>query len=713
MTTKVSEEQKTEKLSTEGSDRHKFIVKLAENVRQDDRDRVVWIRKQIVASNQRLGVRRRTNNPYPGYQEVPVPTTDKIIKQKKSIFTAVATVPQKQIIVSLDSEQVDITAARVSSNKIEKSLNNILRKKDFQWVKKVTLFSDYFLENGHALFKVFEKFFFKVSHRTIDLDDFEDDDIKKLSALKDDALEEFIADREEMDLDDDGDSKAIEYAVKQFRAGKRVIKFDRRDFFSEPSVEPVRGLNIIVPSSTTDTKTAQRITHDMWVTYEFLKVRADEGIYKKSVVDNISPDSGTTDDRLTNVNWAVTEGLTNVQQGANSGMFNIRECQTWYLNPAINNLEKWVFTWIEHSGNSDGGTNDSSGTSSRKSIEVLQEVKLQQEHGEFNYIKHDLEYKNTRWYSSRGVPEQIRGMHIITEKMFNARIIRDTYNNAPMFRVSKQLGWSGDEMRIRPGQFLEAEAGEIEQINKQITTDTSSAQIETQAKAYIEEYQSIPDLARSSAINPGSKTATEVDAITSALAQQANTEVSLFLESLSEVANQMFLILKQSVTKPRVVGGVMLTPEDFNLKLNVAWVGSIDAANLKYQAFKMMERINFMATTGAAFGIVTQDNMYNAARLLFDKDPDIEDPDQFITKPEEVRTDQLEDQMNEIVLMLNGFEPRVKPDDQHRTHIQVIEQWIETPNGKQAMKDPEMAKRLQAHTNIHIQIEQAEQKQGS
>ena len=57
-------------------------------------------------------------------------------------------------------------------------------------------------------------------------------------------------------------------------------------------------------------------------------------------------------------------------------------------------------------------------------------------------------------------------MHIITEKMFNARVIRDTYNNTPMFRVSKQLGWSGDELRIRAGQFLEAEQGEIEQINK-------------------------------------------------------------------------------------------------------------------------------------------------------------------------------------------------------------------------------------------------------
>jgi len=710
MTTKVDAEFKTEKISKEGSDRHEFIVKLAENVRQDDRDRQVWKHKQITASNQRLGVRRRTNDPYPGYNQIPVPTTDKIIKQKKSVFTSVATVPAKQIVVSLDSEEQDTPDNRALANDVEKSLNGLIRKKDFGWVKKVNLFVDYFLENGHSLFKVIEKFFSRVSHKVIDTNDFTDEQLSQLRKMNNSELATVLAKREDMDLEDEGDKEAIDDAIEQFRSGEEVIKFDRHDFFSEPTVIPVRGLNIIVPASSTEVKDLQRICHDMWVTFDFLKQKADNDIYDSKVVDNIAPDSGTSDARLTNVNWAVTEGLTNIQQGANSGMFNVRECQTLYLNPDTDKMEKWVFTWLESSGNTDSATQDSRSTSARKPIQVLQEVKLEYEHGFFTYVKHDVEYKNVRWYASRGIPEQIRGMHIITEKMFNARVIRDTYNNAPMFRVSKQLGWSGDELRIRPGQFLEAEAGEIEQINKQITTDVSSAQIETQAKAYIEEYQSIPDLARSSAVSPGEKTATEVDAITSVLALQANSEVSIFLETLSEVGQQMFFILRQSVTKPRMVGGVLLTPQHFIPKYNVSWVGSIDAANLRFQGAKMQEKIAQLTTNAASFGIVTAGNVYNMYRRWLQTDPDIEDPDEFITQPQEVETNQVEDQSNELVLMTQGFNAKVKPDDQHRTHIDVIEQWSNTPEGKEALKNPGVAKKVQEHANVHIQMEQDAQK---
>jgi hypothetical protein len=710
MTTSISEDLKTDKISKDGSKRHEFIVELAEKVRQDDQDREVWKQKQIIASNQRQGVRRRTNSPYPGYQEVPIPTTDKVIKQKKTIFTSVATTPAKQIVVSVDGDSINDTNARASAQKIEKALNGLIRKKDFKWAKSVTLFVDYFLENGHAVFKVIEKFFSRISHETIEMSDFTDEQLAKLKKMKDKQLTEIIAQQENLDPEDDGDLKVIKSIIKQFRAGKEVIKYDRRDFFSEPAVIPVRGLRIIVPHGTTDVKTATRITHDMWVSYEYLKLRADEGVYNKTVVDALTPESGTVDDSMTNVNWALTEGLTNTQSGSGAGeLFNVRESQTWYLNPDTNKLEKWVFTWLEQSGETQRTQGNVRTTSAQSSIKILQEIKLPFANGKWSYVKHDLEYKNTRWYNSRGVPEQIRGMHIITEKMFNARVIRDTYNNAPMFRVSKQLGWSGDEMRIRPGQFLEAEAGQIEQINKAISVDVSSSQIESQAKAYIEEYQAIPDLARTNAATGGEKTATEVQAVTNTLNQQASSEISLFLESLSEVATQMYDILKQSVTGPRIIGGVMLTPEDFAVKVNTSWVGSIEAANLGLQSQKIIEKIQLMNTVAMPLGLSTKQDMYNALKLLFEMDPDVEDPNMFLTEPQEVLVDQAENQMNELIMMTNGFMPQVKPDDVDETHIQVIEEWIQTPEGQAAMQNPAIAQRVQQHANVHMQQEQMKQ----
>ncbi len=703
----VKAEFKTEKISKDGSKRHQFIVKLAEKVRQDDMDRAVWKQKQVIASNQRLGVRRRTDSPYPGYQEVPVPTTDKIIKQKKSIFTSVATQPSKQILVQLDQSEEQNEQNRQKAKDIERAMNNLVRKKDFGWAKKVNLFCDYFLENGHALFKVIEKFFTNVSIITVDLDeDFTEEQEKQFSKLKDKDLIGLVAQKYGFDPEDEDDKDSISKGLKDLRAGKRVIKLEKRTFTSEPSVIPVRGINIIVPNGSTEVQSNTRITHDMWVNYEYLKARADAGIYNAKVVAELSPDSGTNDDSLHNVNWALNEGLTNTQSASSGGeLFNLRESETWYNNEETGNMEKWVFAWLESTGADSKKSRENSAVP--KSVKVLQEAKLEYEHGLFTYVKHDLEYKNVRWYNSRGVPEQIRGMHIITEKMFNARVIRDTYNNAPMFRVSKQLGWSGDEMRMRPGQVLEGEKDQIEQINKQVTTDISSAQIEAQAKAYIEEYQAIPDLARTQG-GSKEKTATEVQAVTSALSQQAGTDVALFLESLSEVSVHMHWIIKQSVTKPTKVGGVTLTPEHFAIKTNPSWVGSIEASNPGLMGNKALQRVQTLAQ-GMTFGIVTQEDMYNGYRQWLLTDNDIENPDDFITKPQEILADQVEQQGNEIVLMINGLNAKVKPDDQHGTHLQVIEEWIATPNGKAAMQNEQIAQKVQEHANVHVQAEQLQQ----
>ena len=79
-----------------------FVKKLAGKVRRDDDDRQVWKDKQVVAHNARLGLRRRTNRPYPGASEVPIPITDKFIKKLKALYVSVATQNKKQISVRIE-----------------------------------------------------------------------------------------------------------------------------------------------------------------------------------------------------------------------------------------------------------------------------------------------------------------------------------------------------------------------------------------------------------------------------------------------------------------------------------------------------------------------------------------------------------------------------------------------------------------------------------
>ena len=690
----------TKSLSKENSHRYNFIRKLASNVRQDDTDRQVWKDKQVVAYNARLGLKRRTNRPYPGASEVPIPITDKFITKLKSMFVSVATLMKKQIVVTVDDGESITPETKLSAERIERAINNILRKRDFGWAKKVTLFVDYFLENGHALFKVIEKFHSKVINRTINVvDNFSPEDIKVLKSLKKDELRFILSQREDMDLSDKFNLKQIDKAIEQFKSGKKIISFTKKEIYSEPTVIPERGLRIIVPSSGTETQRLPRICHDMWMTYQELRAKADQGIYNSQVVDSLNEDGGTTDDDLTNSSWAISEGLSTLD--AKSGLFNVRECQTWYEDEN-GELQKWVFTWIEQVNSGSNKDNNPS-----NSIKVLQELPLPYDHGMWTYVKHDYELKNTRWYSSRGVPEKIRGLHQTIEKMYNARLIRDELNNAPMWRVSKQLGMAGDEIRMRPGQVIQGEPGEIEMLNKGITTDVSSERLEQQAKAYAEEYLSITDFSNRSAVNQGSaRTATEIQAINQASTRQVNMDISLFLDTLSEVANHLYLILKQIVNKPTKIGGVMLTPEDFLVKVQVAWSGSLDATDSSLQMQKAMTRMQMVVQYGQPVGVVTPTNIFNMLQDYVDADPDVDVSSKYITAPQDASMSQLSKQQEEIVRMINGFDVPISPDDDDNIHLQVIEEWVNTPQGAQSMKNEGMATLVNKHASIHIQSEQ-------
>jgi hypothetical protein len=683
----------TEKISDPGSERYAFIVKLAAKVRKDDSDRQNWKDKQVVAHNSRMGLRRRTNRPYPGAAEVPIPITDKFITKLKSMFVSVATLMRKQIVVSLDDEEVNTPETKASAERIERALNNLIRKRDFQWTKKVTLFVDYFLENGHAVFKVIEKFFSKTVNRTLSTDNFSPEDLKTLKGMKKQELRLLLANREEMDVTDKDDLKEIDKAIDQLKSGKKEITFTKRIVYSEPTVIPERGLRIIVPSSGTETQRLPRITHDMWLTYQELRDKADKSIYDKKTVDSLDEEGGTTDDNLTNVSWSLSEGVSNDSE--KSELFNVRESQTWYEG------ERWVFTWIESQGNSDNTKSEV-----ENEIKVLQEIKLPYEHGLWTYVKHDYELKNTRWYASRGVPEKIRGLHQTIEKMYNARLIRDEYNNAPMWRVSKTLGMSGDEIRMKPGQVIEAEAGEIEQINKGVTVDVSSERLEQQAKAYAEEYLSITDFSNRNAVNPGgSRTATEIQAINQASTRQVNMDIALFLETLSEVANHMYLILRQGIQYPRKVGGILLTPEDFLVKVNISWSGSLDATDNDLQMQRSMMRMQTVMQYGQPVGIVTPTNIFNFLNEMLDKDPDVENPSLYITSPQFASMDQMSKQQEEIVRILNGFDVPVSPDDDDNIHLMTIEQWANSPQGSNSMQNEGVAMLINKHTQLHIQSE--------
>lgn len=702
MPSQIEPREKTEKLSAEDSKRHEFVRDLAKKIREDDDARETWKNKQITANNARLGIRRQTNRPWPGYREVPIPATDKTIRKTKSMFVSVATRMKNPIVVTPESgveQPFGDEQARTSANKIRKALNGLIAKRDFQWRKKVALFADYFLENGIALFKVIEKFNSQTINRAIDLEKmFGKEQLAQIKRLRNDELRIILAEREGFDLNDEDDKKTIDKIIKDFRSGKKVLKFTKTEVTSEPNLIPERGINVIVPNGATDVQTSPRITHNMWMPFQEIRKRAAKGIYDKKAVEDLDVENAQRDDSLNALHMARNEGV-DLERGQGE-LFNVREAQTWY-EVKKNEWEKWVFTWVEKP--------TTKGNDKKTEIKVIQEQKFPYEHGMWTWVKHDNELKSQRWHASRGVPEQIRGLQQVMDRMYNNRLIRDEINNNPMVRVDPAVAgqMGGNEIRFKPGQGLIAGRDQVEIFNRQAAVDVSSERLEQQSKAYLEEYQAIPDFTINNAANPGSgRTKGEIEIANSRSNQVIGTDVALFLETLSETAWMMYLILKETVVRPTVIGGVLLTPEDFLTKVNVSWSGSVEATDVDFQMQKALSRLQVLFQFAAPSGLMGQENIYNALRSFLEKDPDVEDPDQFITKPAEAQISEIEDQQLDIMRMKNGFDVQVRPDENHSLRIDVTEAFINDPRNQQLLKDRDFLERLRTNIAIHTEAEQ-------
>lgn len=339
---------------------------------------------------------------------------------------------------------------------------------------------------------------------------------------------------------------------------------------------------------------------------------------------------------------------------------------------------------------------------------ILRESRYPYEHGLWSWVKHDHELKSTRWHASRGIPEQIRGLQQLTDRMLNNRLIRDEINNNPMVRVDPEVAgrMGGNEIRFKPGQGLIAGAGQVEIFNRNASVDLSSERLEQQAKAYTEEYVGNPDFTINSAVSPGgARTKGEIQIAQANANRLIGTDVALFLETLSELSHMLYLLLREIVQTPVSVGGVLLTPDDFLTRVNVAWSGSVEATDVAFQMQKSLQRLDILFRYAAPAGLMSQDNIYSAIRDFLEKDPDIDEVNEFITKPLERQISEAEDQQLDIMRMKNGFDVQVRPDENHTLRIDITEAYINDPRNKALLRDPAFLERLRANIAIHAEAE--------
>lgn len=600
-------------------------------VKQDDDDRQTWKAKMVVATNQRLGVKRYTNFPYPGAPDIPLPETDKLIKKSIPTFVLSAWSPKKMVSVRVSDGVEDTPEWTAKATKAERVMNFILRHKKLDWFNKLCIAADNFKQYGHCIFKTYEQFCSHTVNRIIDVDRLDQDLVKELKAMSKEQLREFVAAQYFLDLEDEDDLKTIDDAIKQFKSGEKIIEMEIEVVYSLPQVDIIPPTKIIVPAYTTDINKAPRICFETFKTKAELQSLMDDRIYLDKDLETKEVPQGS-DDSMLEEQKNYNEGIRN-SPGAKD-LYRIHEICFLHKEKG-QHLCRRVLTFLAEVSDPEQA--------------LLQDIDFPYEYEGWFYDKHDNEKKDDRYFSSRGVPEQIRALQEISERCINNMIIRDEMNNTPIYEVLSTSDIMDSATYMTPGQKLAVGAigTEIKQLNQANSVDASGERMMQMLKAYAEEYLNSPDQLFRNATNAGGgKTKGEVQMGMQANQGPLSLEVIAWNDTLSKVYSKMFKILRERLGTSIVIEGEEVTKEDFNFPAEIRSNGDLEISDEQMSIQKSANRIQIL-TNPIFQSLVSEEDKYNLLHDWLEKDG-VRNPDEFITRPEEIAQNQIAQMQQQI-----------------------------------------------------------------
>ena len=606
----------------------KFIRDIRSKVVTDASDKVNWRNKMVIAVNQRLGVKRYTNFPYPEAPDIPLPETDKLIKKSVPTLVLSAWSPKKLCRVRVQEGTEETPELKEKARRAEMAMNMYLRSPDMDWFKKLLLAADNRKQYGHCVFKIYEKFKCRKVSKVLDISEYDGEMINTLKGTSKVALEEFVAKRFNLDSEDAEDKKIITDVVRQFRSGEDIIEFEINEYKSLPMVDIVDPTKITVPSYTQGINEAVRIKEEFFLPRHIVEQLMDDEIFIKKDKDELDAVPYYTpggEDILLNQK-SRNEGIAdNVSR---TDLYRMEMISCWYREKDTDPFYRKVFTFFADVSDPERA--------------LAQDVDFPFEFEGWFYEKDDNETKDSRYYASRGVPEQIRAMQEIMERSINNKIIRDEMSNTPIWEVLDTSEIMDIHIAMTPGQKLPVKqlGTEIKQLNDYPKPDPNSTEIMQIMKAYTEEYLSVSDqLFRNATNQGGGKTLGEINVGIQQNSGPLNLEVISWNETLSRVYQKIFYILRERLDDSIFLEGTQITREDFNFPAEVKSNGDLEVSNEQMATQKAAMRLQVIMNP-ALVDIVNSEDRYNALKDWLEKDG-VKDPDQFCTDPKIIAQEQI------------------------------------------------------------------------
>ena len=626
-----------------------FFKKLLGSVSEDSTDSSQWVEKQKITINQRLGIKKHTDFPYPGAPDIPLPETDKIIKQSVPTYVLSSWNSKKIALVKIANTVNPTPELKEKARKAEKGLNWVLRSRSTNWLKKLILSADNMKQYGHALFRTYEDFTSTIVHKVINVDDFTPEQLKMFKDLPMLEKKQELANRFELDLEDD--AKVLSDIVKAFNSGDKTIGFDIERISSVPNVEIPIPTKVTVPTYTTDINSAERIKYQIEMTRHELEEEMDNGRFIKNDIDDIVTD-GSANDSSGNGDTIEKEKLNNsdtTDNAADKDIFKINIVNTWYKPSKDSRYQRWVFVYLD-------GVSDPEKA-------ILQDIPFGGDYEGWDFDKCDNETKDCRYYDSRGEGEMIRALQEVMDRSVSNMLIRDEFNNMPLWEVQDNSEIMDSNMPLSPGMKLPVQqlGQEINQLNQQPIPDTSSQQLMVNAKTFIEEYRNSNDRFFRNATNPaGDKTLGEVKAGIQQSTGPMSVDVLNWNSTLSNVYFKMFSILKERMDDSIFIDGEEITREDFNFPAEVISNGNIEVADKERAVAKAQSRVMMVSQMMQA-GVADGTDLFNAYQDWLEKDG-VNRVDDYSTDPEEImqtKLAQMQQQLQQGAQQLEQIEDEI------------------------------------------------------
>ena len=617
------------------------VKELRKKIRGDDDARASWKSKMAIAENQRMGVGRYTNLPYENAPDIPLPETDKLIKKAVSTLVLSSWMPKKLATIkpifgiSLNPENTQLLA------NAEAEFNAMLRNANTDLFNKLCLAADTGKTMGHALFRVYKEFRTVINHYEIDLNDLDEEgiDIERIKALGHDEKVELLAKQLALDPADEDDNEVIEGIIEQFDDGNDIIEYDLNKVISTPNLAVDIPTKVFVPRSTTDIGSSERITREEWWTERAIQDGIDKEIFRdvgklKELLEKTNDDDDSVEKQK-----AQNEG---VSEKGESDLYRVEIVNCYHKRKESDKEQRWIFMFLADLSDSDDAT--------------LFSKPFPYDFDEWDYEKYNNEIKDKRYYNPRGVPEQVRAIQEIMERSVNNMLIRDEYNNMPLFKVLSSSEIADSTMAVAPGdKLIVGDMGEIEYVNKANAVDLSSERIMQYLKATVEEYQGVNDqLFRNATNKGGGKTLGEIEVGMQATAPIHSVDIINWNSTISKVYTKLFNIFLECKE--------MTIPFPVEVRSN----GNLEVSDQELATRKAYTRLvvaGEIMKQGAP--IMNLEDFYNAYKDWLEKDG-VKDPELFSTHPAEVLKDQL-GQMFQQLKQLQGQAEEIKKQNQKGT----------------------------------------------